>query len=795
MTSRTHQLLEAARTRPLTPAERLEIDAREAARLDPLALAEALAGGKQRLAPEEADRLFRGAGAGAAAGPASDEEVTAVMEVGDSLALAEALGGGMQKLTPEEAGRLCPTPAPALVPAAATATATALAPEPTLQVVVLRGPNLVATQALGPGEYALGSDPNCELHLDDPAIGRCHAFLVFSDGKATLQTVSDGGAMRINGVPQRTAEVRALDDVALGPFVLKLRVVMPKVSRPSAASPAPAVPAPARPAAAPPQARPAPSAPAPVPAPAPRSLPAQPAPAAMPHPAAPGPRAAPPAPVASPPLAAAPVPAVAKAPAPMPAPASMPVSAPPKGRHPWRLQPMPGFVPPPPEEDLEELPKGKDPGPVLRVRVFWGKAAVGVYGFEPGREVFAGPSDAADVAAYRLPLPSTKFLLAKSDRAGRWTLRIPKELKAFTFEKSGWRPVQGVAEKDACSLPLEPDKLVRLGDATYSLEVRVERVRRAPSASFRSFLRSGVALPAATVGLLGAAAVLAVVFMPRYDEAKQDFTPQQMLRAAKAVLKPPEKKKEEVKKLEKLVEKPKERDKNEPKVDLPPDVPRNKNTAQVSAALKSVQKVTSGLAVESLLKATSKLTGGPKGYGDKGMGYKISPLTGKPPVAMAGMSFGPGLGGFGTETKGIGAIRGMGGGGGGGIGSFSAGGTGKGKVGGTVVASAAGFKQRGGGGQLARELIAKVINEHMGEIRGCYERALLREAGLAGKLNLEWTIGTDGRVEEVKVKQSTIKGAEVPNCIVGSLKTWLFPKPTGGKVIVSYPFLFNSVGF
>ncbi len=80
-------------------------------------------------------------------------------------------------------------------------------------------------------------------------------------------------------------------------------------------------------------------------------------------------------------------------------------------------------------------------------------------------------------------------------------------------------------------------------------------------------------------------------------------------------------------------------------------------------------------------------------------------------------------------------------------------------------------------------------------MRGCYERALLKESGLAGKLILEWTIGLTGRVEEIKVKQATIKGDEVPNCIAGSLKTWVFPRPVGGQVIVSYPFLFNSVGF
>ncbi|MBI5547359.1 MAG: AgmX/PglI C-terminal domain-containing protein, partial [Deltaproteobacteria bacterium] len=322
---------------------------------------------------------------------------------------------------------------------------------------------------------------------------------------------------------------------------------------------------------------------------------------------------------------------------------------------------------------------------------------------------------------------------------------------------------------------------------------RVDRVKRAPRTGLRELVQSGAIVPFILVAILGTALGLAAAFMPKYNRESPDFNPQKMLAVAKAILKPPDKKEEKKKEEKKKVE---EKKVEKAQKEALPDIPKTK-AQNVNAAMKAVQKVVNaGPAVESLLKATSKLAGGPKGYGDKGMGYKLSPLIGKPPVAMAGMGFGQGLGGFGTATKGMGAIRGMGGGGGGGIGSFSAGGTGKGKVAGTVVsAPSSGFKQRGGGGTLARELIAKVINEHLGEVRGCYERALLKEAGLAGKLQLEWTIDLTGRVEEVRVKQSTIKGAEVPNCIVNSLKTWVFPKPTGGKVIVAYPFLFNSVGF
>jgi len=91
--------------------------------------------------------------------------------------------------------------------------------------------------------------------------------------------------------------------------------------------------------------------------------------------------------------------------------------------------------------------------------------------------------------------------------------------------------------------------------------------------------------------------------------------------------------------------------------------------------------------------------------------------------------------------------------------------------------------------------VAKTVNAHLQEVRACYERALLKEPGLAGKVVLEWTIGTNGAVLSAKSKTSTLRNPAVESCILQDLKTWRFPPAKGGMVIVSYPFLFNSVGY
>jgi hypothetical protein len=87
------------------------------------------------------------------------------------------------------------------------------------------------------------------------------------------------------------------------------------------------------------------------------------------------------------------------------------------------------------------------------------------------------------------------------------------------------------------------------------------------------------------------------------------------------------------------------------------------------------------------------------------------------------------------------------------------------------------------------------VNAHLQEVRACYEKALIKEPSLAGKVVLEWTISLSGTVVTAKIKNSTLRNSTVEGCIIQDLKTWKFPPAKGGLVIVSYPFLFNSVGY
>lgn len=99
-------------------------------------------------------------------------------------------------------------------------------------------------------------------------------------------------------------------------------------------------------------------------------------------------------------------------------------------------------------------------------------------------------------------------------------------------------------------------------------------------------------------------------------------------------------------------------------------------------------------------------------------------------------------------------------------------------------------------GSLDRAQIAAVVNKHIQEIRHCYEKNLINDPSLSGKIQVEWTINPNGTVAAVKTKFSSLKGGDVTGCIAGRIRTWQFPRPKGnGYVIVNYPFMFDSVGF
>jgi pSer/pThr/pTyr-binding forkhead associated (FHA) protein len=157
-----------------------------------------------------------------------------------------------------------------------------------------------------------------------------------------------------------------------------------------------------------------------------------------------------------------------------------------------------------------------------------------------------------------------------------------------------------------------------------------------------------------------------------------------------------------------------------------------------------------------------------------------------------------------------GSGRGFGSGGGGGAGMYGGGG-GWGYGGRKRVYGRRGMSLRGRGrsksivrinpgrlilkGALSKREIARVIRMYWAQIKFCYERQLMKNPKLAGKIVVRWKIGGNGSVTSASVVQTTMNNERVENCITRRIGRWRFPKPRGGgSVNVNYPFIFRVSG-
>lgn len=95
------------------------------------------------------------------------------------------------------------------------------------------------------------------------------------------------------------------------------------------------------------------------------------------------------------------------------------------------------------------------------------------------------------------------------------------------------------------------------------------------------------------------------------------------------------------------------------------------------------------------------------------------------------------------------------------------------------------------GGDL-RDSIRAVVKRDNGAIRACYEKALLKEPGLTGKVTVKFVIAGSGAVSAATIESSTLRNAAVEQCVQGRVMKWAFPAHSGGPLAVAYPFVFNT---
>ena len=84
--------------------------------------------------------------------------------------------------------------------------------------------------------------------------------------------------------------------------------------------------------------------------------------------------------------------------------------------------------------------------------------------------------------------------------------------------------------------------------------------------------------------------------------------------------------------------------------------------------------------------------------------------------------------------------------------------------------------------------ITRVIQEHRGESRACYDRGLKRQPTIEGRIIINFKIDPDGQVVETSqgMQDNQITEQGVVDCISEVIKKIRFPRSAGGKTTRAY---------
>ncbi|MCP3103854.1 adventurous gliding motility protein GltG [Myxococcus sp. K15C18031901] len=455
--------------------------------------------------------------------------------------------------------------------------------------------------------------------------------------------------------------------------------------------------------------------------------------------------------------------------------------------------------------------RSKSNGPLgVSLRFSWGDQRVGEFFVAPGRKraIAVGSAAGVDFVMGDSKLGSPRFEVLRTD-GQTFSVCFTGKMKGELVRKGETRDLKAVIESgkashegDAYSLTLDSEDFFWVDLGGVTLEVAFQSVPK------RVFAPLGESLDYTAVNIFlvvfFAATAFVITAMNRTAEGDEyaDELSANSARIAKLIIKPPETQKnkflerlnqqKEAKKSGEMAAKSRGDEGQMGKKDAPKT---NNRTAPKGDPNKK----------DEARALTAKIFGGGKGgistvFGSSGLGGDLKSAMGNMFGAKTGNSGGfgglgmrgSGGGGGGTgDTVGIGGIGTKGRGGG--TGSY---GTGVGVLGGKssvdvgITSSDVDVM-----GSLDKELIRKVIQMNRGQIRYCYESLLNRFPKLGGKVSVKFVITATGSVASSSVAQSTAGNAELETCVAGRVRTWKFPEPKGGGVVVvTYPFIFKQSG-
>lgn len=94
--------------------------------------------------------------------------------------------------------------------------------------------------------------------------------------------------------------------------------------------------------------------------------------------------------------------------------------------------------------------------------------------------------------------------------------------------------------------------------------------------------------------------------------------------------------------------------------------------------------------------------------------------------------------------------------------------------------------------KLEPDGVVSTVKEHLPAIKACYEHALKRTPGVAGKIVARWTIDGAGKVAAFAWQNDQLHSAAFNTCARHVVETLRFAPAKGDPVTVTFPFVFEN---
>ena len=83
--------------------------------------------------------------------------------------------------------------------------------------------------------------------------------------------------------------------------------------------------------------------------------------------------------------------------------------------------------------------------------------------------------------------------------------------------------------------------------------------------------------------------------------------------------------------------------------------------------------------------------------------------------------------------------------------------------------------------QIAR----KLLRDYRGDVKACHLRVSSAEDPKPGRIEASLIVGPKGRVSSARVLRNTVGSARFAACALKAMRTWNFPKPSGGPAAIT----------